>query len=168
MENVRLGRADRPLSGCIGRLCMDWKSLEKHGWHPLLAGLLSVLVALNMSQAVVVCVGADGHVAIEAAGHQHCDHDSHADDPDHAPADTGDHSHATDTPCMPCTDIPVCAGAAKHPSKPSHSPTGVFVPVDFVAPSDHAAADTSRVADPESLLLLATYFMPLRTVVLLV
>ena len=147
---------------------MDRKSPKKYGWHPLMAGLLSVLVALNMSQAVVVCVGADGHVALEAAGHHHCDHDPHADDADHSPIDTGDHSHAADTPCMPCTDITVCAGALEHPFKPSHSPTGVFVPVDCIVPSGYAAADTSRVVDPESLALLATYFLPLRTVVLLV
>ena len=147
---------------------MNQKSWDKYGWHPLLVGLLSVLVALNMSQTVVVCVGADGHVAIEAAGHHHCDHDLHADDPDHPPVDTEDHSHATDTPCVPCTDIPVCAGALEHPFKPSHSSTSVFAPVDFIAPSDRAAADAARVADPESLSLLASYFLPLRTVVLVV
>jgi hypothetical protein len=147
---------------------MDRKSQDKYSWHPLLAGLLSVLVALNMSQAVVVCVGADGHVAIETAGHHHCDHDPHADDPDHSPADTGDHSHATDTPCIPCTDIPVCAGALEHPFKPSHSPTSSSVPVDYIAPSDRAAADTARVADLESHPFSTTYFLPLRTVVLLV
>jgi len=168
VKNVRFVQAREPGPNCIGRLQMNRKSQDKYGWHPLLAGLLSVLVALNMSQAVVVCVGADGHIAIETAGHHHCDHDPHADDPDHSPVDTGEHSHAADTPCMPCTDIPVCAGALEHPSKPSHSRTGVFVPVDFVAPSDRAAADTGRVAGLESLPLLATYFVPLRTVVLLV
>ena len=147
---------------------MDWRSPEKHGWHPLLAGLLSVLVALNMSQAVVVCVGADGHVAIEAAGHHHCDHDLHPDDSDHSPADAADHSHAADGPCMPCTDIPFCAGAPEHPFKSSHSPTGSSVSVDCTAPSDRAAADASRIAAPESFPFWTTFFLPLRAVVLLV
>ena len=42
--------------------------------------LLLSLVVLNTSQARVLCVGHDGHVAIEAAGHYHCVHGLHVCD----------------------------------------------------------------------------------------
>ena len=53
---------------------MEQGALDGHAFHRLLTIVLTVLVASNMSQAVVVCVGADGHVAIEAAGHDYCAH----------------------------------------------------------------------------------------------
>jgi hypothetical protein len=52
--------------------------------------LLSLMAALNASQAMVWCVGHDGHVAVEPFAHIH-----------HGAADDGD-SH-----CCPCTDIPI-------------------------------------------------------------
>lgn len=132
----------------------------------MFAMMLSAMVALNMSQAVVVCVGADGHVALEAAGHHHCDHDTHTDDSHSSSADTEDHRHAEDTHCQPCTDIPVCVGALEHPFKPSHSPVGVFVPVACIVPFGFPAPDASDVGDLESFTAFATFFVPLRTVIL--
>ena len=42
--------------------------------------LLLSLAALNMPQAMVLCIGHDGHVAIEPAGHDHCADGSHSRD----------------------------------------------------------------------------------------
>lgn len=144
-----------------GTLASGARALRGHHGHRPLSIVLAALVALNMSQAVVVCVGADGHVALEAAGHDHCHHDAYA----HDLPGPADHSHAGDQPCKPCTDIPVCAGAVQHAFKPSHVPALACAPVDWIAPSAFAAREAAQ-ADLESLISAATFFLPLRTVVL--
>ncbi len=60
--------------------------------------LLSLATALNVSQAMVLCVGPDGHVAVERLGHSHCGG-----------------THASDSHCCPCTDIPIpgCSGESR-------------------------------------------------------
>jgi len=145
---------------------MPQKPLPKCSWHTMLVVMLSVLVALSMSQAVVVCVGADGHVALETAGHHHCDHDTHADNANGSAAEKEDHCHAEGTPCQPCTDIPVCAGALEHLFKPSYSPAGIIVPAACIVPFGFAAQDATGGANLESFTPFATFFVPLRTVIL--
>lgn len=56
--------------------------------------LLVLSVIANGTQAVVFCVGSDGHVAIEMAGHEHC-HGSHS----HGETETHEHHHCEDDHC---------------------------------------------------------------------
>jgi hypothetical protein len=67
--------------------------LWRNGNNTVFLSLLSLMTAWNVSQAVVLCVGHDGHVAIEPLGHVH-----HGE------------THADDCHCCPCTDIPIPAG----------------------------------------------------------
>jgi hypothetical protein len=71
--------------------------------------LLLALAATNAAQGVVVCVGADGHVALEPVAHHHCTHEECESDV----ATLTVVSHADGHPHVACprtcTDIPVCA-----------------------------------------------------------
>jgi len=147
---------------------MEQGALDGRGSHRLLTIVLTVLVALNMSQVVVACVGADGHVAIEPAGHDPCARDAHAHGSS-APS-TGsedhDHAHAGSEPCEPCTDIPVCAGAAADSFKPSQVSVDVCMSAHCGMPSASAVPAAEGTLDQELLISLATFFLPLSTVVL--
>jgi hypothetical protein len=68
--------------------------------------LLSLATVLNASQAMVLCVGPDGHIAIEPLGHSHCGG-----------------THASDSHCCPCTDIPIPGWPGECGSAPT-LPTG--------------------------------------------
>lgn len=59
----------------------------------ILLSLLSFVAALNASQAMVWCVGHDGHLAVEPVAHIHYSQ-----------------THDDDSHCCPCTDIPIPAG----------------------------------------------------------
>jgi hypothetical protein len=65
------------------------------------------LAALNMPQAMVLCIGDDGHVAIEHAGHDHCADGSHVRG---CRPKEGEHSHVGCPHCRPCVDIPILVG----------------------------------------------------------
>jgi len=73
--------------------------------------LLCFFVLGNIPEGFVVCYGADGHVALEAASHKSCLDCSHTTSEDHTQeefietADHSDHEH-----CHPCIDIPVSSG----------------------------------------------------------
>ena len=145
---------------------MEQGALDGHAFHRLLTIVLTVLVASNMSQAVVVCVGADGHVAIEAAGHDYCAHAGHAHDSS-APVSGGeDHSRAGGDSCEPCTDIPLCAGAAADSFKPSQVSADACISAHCGMPSASTAPVAEGTLDQERFISLATFFLPLNTVVL--
>jgi hypothetical protein len=74
---------------------------------PTIPFLLLSLVVMSAPQAMVLCVGHDGHVAIEPAGHNHCEDDVHACA---AGAEADGHSHLGSPRCRPCIDIPVAVG----------------------------------------------------------
>ena len=69
--------------------------------------LLSLIAAMNASQAMVLCVGGDGHVAIEPAGHNHCADGTHLCESDAAVHNTRLAPDAGGTSCHGCTDIPM-------------------------------------------------------------
>jgi len=68
--------------------------------------LLSV-AALNMPQAAVFCIGDDGHMAIEPAGHDHCADGSHPRNYHPTGDEAAEHSHIGLSQCRPCVDIPI-------------------------------------------------------------
>jgi hypothetical protein len=140
--------------------------LHGPGFHKLLTALLAVLVVLNMSQAVVICVGADGHVAVETAGHDHCSHDARAYDSSVPVPAGGDPSHAGGASCEPCTDIPICAGAVEDSFKSSHVSVNACMPASCNILSASAIETAAGAIDFDQLLSLPTFFLPLRTVVL--
>ena len=83
--------------------------------------ILLALAAANAAQGVVVCVGADGHVALEPAVHRHCTHEEC--DSDAATLTVVSHADGHPHVACPrtCTDIPICAesGALQSPDGPT-------------------------------------------------
>jgi len=83
--------------------------------------LLLALAAANAAHGVVLCVGADGHVALEPAVHHHCTHEECESDA----ATLTFVSHVDGHPHVACprtcTDIPICAesGALQSPDGPT-------------------------------------------------
>lgn len=97
-----------------------------------MAMLLLSLAALNMPQAMVLCIGQDGHVAIEPAGHFHCVDGIHFCDPGNLRAAA--HTHVEHGHSRSCTDIliPVWAGHERIGSqkfRPAPVLIAVFGPV---------------------------------------
>lgn len=74
--------------------------------------LLLLLAVLNVPQAMVLCVGDDGHVAIEPAGHDHCVDGLHSCG--RASAQPDEHSHVAHEHCRPCVDIPIVVAAGRN------------------------------------------------------
>lgn len=74
--------------------------------------ILTISVAVNGTQSIVLCTARDGHVAVELAGHHHCrsDHDHQE-----AAHDTGDGVEESGAPCTPCVDIPLSDGISAGP-----------------------------------------------------
>lgn len=84
--------------------------------------VLMWLTALNVSQAMVLCLGTDGHIAVEPAGHDHCADGSHEHDRDLTAWEAADHSHVGPGQCRPCIDIPFPDGTSDARHRPTSSP----------------------------------------------
>lgn len=100
-----MGRDRPPMAWTIGYRGI--LRIVRNG-NRIVAFLLLSTAALNMPQAMVLCVGHDGHVAIEPAGHDHCADGSHV--PGYRP-EGSEHSHVGCPHCRPCVDIPIPIGA---------------------------------------------------------
>ena len=134
---------------------------QKRVMRTFLLTLVFTAAAVNASQTLVLCVGHDGHVAIEPAGHHHCtaEHGPTSD-----PADS--HAHVADDHCRPCTDIPIPSWMGETTAgSPVTKSVGSTPMASFSLP--HPAVD------PPVLPALSgspppTYHAPLCTIVLLV
>lgn len=85
--------------------------------------LSSLLATVNASQAMVLCIGCDGHIAIEPAGHDHRADGSHLCESDAAVHDTRLAADAGDARCGGCTDIPMAQATGGDPSVSKLIPT---------------------------------------------
>ena len=82
---------------------------KSHIW--CLIGVLCLMLAVGNSEALVLCIGQDGHVAIEASDSRCCGH---------LPWDSSIEVHvlracgpsAQNDDCGACLDIPISSGAA--------------------------------------------------------
>lgn len=101
-----------------------------------MVGLMS-LAALNMSQATVLCLGADGHIAVEPAGHSHCAGGSHTHHHDPAGGETDDHSHVGPDSCRPCVDLPFADEAGDVCRRPRSAPTPTAASALAIQTADH-------------------------------
>ena len=111
--------------------------------------LLSLVAMLNASQTMVLCVGHDGHVAVEIAGHDHC---------------RGE--HASDSHCCPCTDIPIPVGpCTKHNVADKLVPGSVHLTASLSL-LETTPADVGTVFASTSPLILPSFYTPLRSIVL--
>jgi hypothetical protein len=122
------------------------------------------------ASAFVLCFGADGHVAVEPAGHDHRSQASHG--PEHGPI-TEKGVYILKTGESPCTDIPVISkdhGSHKpliEPKNPSPE-TDVLALAAFVIafiPFDELAVEPVFFPDPPT---IDSRLPALRSVVLLI
>ena len=74
--------------------------------------LLMLSIAANGMQAVVLCTGSDGHVAIELAGHRHCESDHESEEAAHESEAYAAEEQAC---CGPCVDIPLSPAISDGP-----------------------------------------------------
>jgi hypothetical protein len=124
------------------------------------------VVVINSAQGTVLCFGADGHIELESAFHEHCDHavHFHTSDQNQPSYET---SHERCEHCRPCVDVPISFGLAKiSPVKKQLNPT-------FLVPSTNVIVlvenlGSSAYDSISNAFFDTSYFTPLRTVILLV
>ena len=82
--------------------------------------LIYVFMAGNTSGELALCIGANGHVALEPAIHKHCE--NHPPIEQNNPSSLGhEHDEHLESPhCRPCIDIPIFIGPTDNrvPLKP--------------------------------------------------
>ena len=125
---------------------------------------LSLAAMLYASPAMVLCVGADGHVAIEPVGR--CSTDAC---PPHADGSPPERQAMAAQPvgCGPCTDIPIPLEIGPGRGRPDRvkavSECGIVPLVAATRPDN--TADLAVLSHWE---LSISYHTPLRTIVLLI
>jgi hypothetical protein len=72
--------------------------------------LIYLLMAGSTSGGFVLCIGTDGHMALEPAFHERCDHLPHGHQEGVRQLARETTSHAEDPHCNPCIDIPLSMG----------------------------------------------------------
>ncbi len=90
--------------------------------------LIYVFIAGNTSGELALCIGANGHIALESVTHEHCHNNPHIE---HDPSSM-DHEHDehVESPhCKPCIDIPIFIGPTDNrlPLKPVKPNPDTFV-----------------------------------------
>ncbi len=85
----------------------------------LLVLLIYVFMAGNTSGELALCIGANGHIALEPVIHEHCHNHPHIE---HDPSSMEhEHDEHVESPhCKPCIDIPIFIGPTDYrlPLKP--------------------------------------------------
>jgi len=127
--------------------------------------LLLLMGALNASQAMVLCVGCDGRVAIESVGHDHCADGTHRCESDAAVHDTVLVPDAGSTHCGGCTDISMAEAIGSDPGASAGARVAsagllAILAAPQTPPNDGACVDSSAST------YLSFYHVPLRSIVL--
>ncbi len=128
--------------------------------------LICLLMFGNLAYGAVLCFGSDGHIKVESAFHERCDDPAHSQ-----PTDQNQLSyqpgHVKDKHCEPCVDILISIGLAKitRVSKQLNS--------TFPAPATKVIVlankfNLSAYNSASSAFDAASYFTPLRTVIILI
>lgn len=108
--------------------------------------LIYVFMAGNTSGELALCIGANGHVALEPVIHEHCHNHPHIEQNDPSLLEHEHDGHVEDPHCRPCIDIPIFIGPTDNrlplkPAKPkSHTLVSLLEPVaipnyQFIQPS---------------------------------
>ncbi len=127
--------------------------------------MLSLVVTLNGSQAIVLCVGSDGHVAIEPAGHDHCADGSHVCASDADVHDTRLAPGADATRCGGCTDFSMAGEIGSDP-KASASSKVIFAGLLIALPAQQSLLGDATCAGLSASESHVFYHLPLRDIVL--
>ncbi|MHC4172658.1 MAG: hypothetical protein ACYTBX_00895 [Planctomycetota bacterium] len=142
------------------------KLAKKQMYRKCIVVLICLLMVGNLAHGAVLCFGSDGHIEIESAFHERCD-----DPAGHSYASDQNLSYETDHEkdkhCEPCVDIPISIGLAKvfrtpkqlNPTFPVPATNNIVLIDKFNFSACNSAPNTFGAA---------SYFTPLRTVILLV
>ncbi|MGB2863435.1 MAG: hypothetical protein WBC05_08930 [Sedimentisphaerales bacterium] len=86
----------------------------------LIVLLIYVFMAGNISGDYVLCVGANGNVALEPVIHEHCHNHPHIEQDDPSSMEHEHDEHLESPHCKPCIDIPIFIGPTDYrlPLKP--------------------------------------------------
>ncbi len=87
-----------------------------------LSGALCLVLMLGSSEATVLCIGQNGHVAIEASDSGCCGHLSRTCCPHDAHCLFAAGSSTQDDDCGACLDIPISSGSADAFQAPNNTP----------------------------------------------
>jgi hypothetical protein len=125
------------------------------------------MLMLGNSEAMVLCIGQDGHVAIEASGSGCCGHLPPACCPDDAQCLFTAGSSAQDDDCGMCLDIPISSGVAEAVQAPNEvqPDSGSSFSVDLLVLNGCSFIESSLDLTP---LTVQSYFPLLRSVILLI
>jgi len=127
--------------------------------------LLMLSIVVNGTQAVVLCTGRDGHVAVEMAGHHHCHNGNESEE---APHGSSEDKNEHKTPCRSCVDIPLSPGIADGPGVQKTPATNAVS--SGITPSVSDTADygfqayTAGGANPA----FTSFYFPLCSIILIV
>ncbi len=113
-------------------------------------------VWLAGSKAGVVCIGADGHIAVEPAFHNHC---GCGGDGESTPNPDGS---SITHPCSPCTDIPIPGAPAGLDKIQKTTVTDADI-----QPSARLLTDLPQTATEGLCGFHYSYFSPLKDIILL-
>ena len=144
------------------------KALEKRACIRSIILLICLLAVSNVSQGVVLCIGSDGHIALETAFHERCHHPVHSQQPDMRQVAEETDSHPEGKHCQPCIDLPVSIGLTNDRLPLSRVEPSSQVSTPFVESPVVCSGTFIPAGVLESLCFSTAYFAPLRTIVLLV
>jgi hypothetical protein len=144
---------------------MNRKRRKQRSWNALAILVTCLFVAIHASQGMVLCFGTHGHVAIEPAGHRHCDDAVHYHG--HGADAEASHEKATgyvaQEHCDPCVDIPLSLGPLDERTGSSLPTTAVAVVIGEPSAASQNLPVPGIVSESA---LLPTHHTPLRGVVL--
>jgi len=96
------------------------RSKKKTATSILVVLLIYTFMASNTSGGLALCIGANGHVALEPLTHEHCHNSPHIEQNDPSSLGHEHDEHLENPHCKPCIDIPIFIGSTDNrvPLKP--------------------------------------------------
>jgi len=145
---------------------MTLKLAKKQTYKKCIVVLICLLIAGNFTHGTVLCFGADGHIELESAFHERCDHPVHSYASEQNQL-SYEAEHEKGKHCEPCVDVPISIGLAKISHTPKQLNPTFPVPVtNMIVGTDKPNSSAYNFAP--NTFVATSYFTPLHTVILLV
>jgi hypothetical protein len=142
------------------------KLAKKQMYKKCIAVFICLLIAGNLAHGTVLCFGSDGHIEIESAFHERCDHAVHSSAPDQNQL-SSEAEHEICKHCGPCVDVLISIGLAKISRASTQlNPTFQVPATNVIVATDKLNLSVCNFAS--NTFAATSYFTPLRTVILLV
>ncbi len=142
------------------------KLAKKQMYKKCFIVLICLLIAGNLTHGTVLCFGADGHIELESAFHERCDHPVHSYPSDQNQL-SSEAEHEIGKHCGSCVDVAISIGLAKISRASTQlNPTFPAPVANMIVLTDKF--DFSAYNSASNTFSATSYFTPLRTVILLV